>query len=106
MTNVPPAQDPASRGSSLPARTGGSLGPVVGGLLLDLVDLATFGPVGLYGGFVLGGALGWWMAASYGLSRRARVLAALGAAAYSATPATEFIPLGTIAGVLLKWRYS
>ena len=81
----------------------GRLGPIAGGFLLDLVDLATFGPVGLYGGFVIGGALGWWLAGQHGLGRRGRFIGAVLAAVYSATPATEWLPLGTLAGVLLEW---
>jgi hypothetical protein len=77
-----------------------SLGPIAGGFLLDLVDLATYGPLGLYGGFLLGGAAGWWLASRLGLSSRARIAVALAAAVYSATPATEFVPLGTLAGTL------
>jgi hypothetical protein len=73
-------------------------------MLLDLVDLATFGPVGIYGGFLVAGALGWWLAGQYGLAGRNRWLAAGAAAVYGATPATEWLPLGTVAGALLKWR--
>lgn len=90
--------------TSLPERASRTLGPVAAGLLLDLVDLATFGPVGLYGGFLVAGALGWWLARQYGLSGRGRLVVAVVAAAYSATPATEWLPLGTLAGALLKWR--
>lgn len=90
--------------SSVPQRAGAVVGPVIAGMLLDLVDLATFGPVGLYGGFLVGAALGWWLGGQYGLTGRGRLLAAVGAAVYSATPATEWLPLGTIAGALLKWR--
>jgi hypothetical protein len=77
-----------------------SLGPIAGGFLLDLVDLATYGPLGLYGGFLLGGAAGWWLASRLGPSSKARIALALAAAVYSATPATEFVPLGTLAGTL------
>jgi len=89
-----------------PRQSSGVIGPVVAGMLLDLVDFATFGPVGLYGGFVVGAGLGWWLAGLYGLTRRGRLLAAVAAAVYSATPATEWLPLGTLAGALLKWRRS
>jgi len=77
-------------------------GPLLGGMLLDLVDLATFGPAGLYGGFLLGGAAGWWLGHRYGLSGRQRAAMALAAAAYSATPATETLPLGTLVGGLVQ----
>ncbi len=71
-------------------------------MLLDVVDLATYGPAGLYGGFLLGGAVGWWLAGRYGASQRLRIAAAIAAAVYAATPATEFLPLGTLAGVILR----
>lgn len=90
--------------NTIPQRARHAVSPVVAGLLLDLVDLATFGPVGLYGGFLVAAGLGWWLGGQYGLTRRGRFLAALGAAIYSATPATEWMPLGTLAGALLNWR--
>jgi hypothetical protein len=77
-------------------------GPLFGGMLLDLVDLATFGPAGLYGGFLLGGAAGWWLGHRFGLGPRHRTTLALAAAAYSATPATEALPLGTLIGGLVQ----
>lgn len=80
----------------------GRFGPLLGGMLLDVVDLATFGPAGLYGGFILGGAAGWWLGHRYGLGGRHRVTLALAAAAYSATPATEALPLGTLIGGLVQ----
>jgi hypothetical protein len=43
-----------------------SIGPIAGGLILDLVDLATFGPIGLFGGWILGAAVGWWIASHPG----------------------------------------
>ena len=101
MSERGPANDGADE---RPARARGLVGPLLGGVLLDLVDLATFGPVGLYGGFVVGAALGWWLAGEFGLSRRSRLVAAALAAVYSATPATEWLPLGTLTGALLQWR--
>lgn len=84
-----------------------SLGPVLGGLVLDTVDLATFGPVGLYGGFLLGGAVGWWVATLYGFGGARRGLVTGLAALYTGFPGTAFIPLATIVGGLVRvggWR--
>ena len=80
----------------------GRVAAVLAGVLLDLVDLATMGPIGLYGGFVFGAAAGWWAGRELGFTIRARWLCALGGAVYAATPATEFVPLGTLAGALIK----
>lgn len=63
-----------------------ALGPIGGGLILDLLDLATFGPIGWYGGFVVGGLVGWWRAGLYGFPPRARPWIAAGAAVYMAVP--------------------
>ncbi len=73
--------------------------PIVLGLLLDAVDFATMGPLGLYGGFVLGGLAAWWAAREAGLGRRGVWLAAAAGAVYAATPATELMPLGTLIGL-------
>ena len=99
MTSDPPLPDDAKLS---PGRVRRVLGPIVGGMILDLVDLATFGPAGLYGGFVLAALVGWWLGGQAGWSRRGRALFALGAAIYAATPATEALPLGTLVGVLMR----
>ena len=75
---------------------------VLAGMLLDTVDLLTFGPFGLYGGFLLAGAVGWWVAGEFGFEGRTRWLIVAASAVYAATPATEFLPLGTIAGALVR----
>lgn len=74
------------------------MGPFRAGALLDAVDLATWGPIGLYGGFVLGGIAGAWAGRELGLSRRACVLLGVLSALYSMTPATELVPLGMLVG--------
>lgn len=81
-----------------------SLGPVAGGLLLDMVDLATFGPIGVYGGFLLGGAVGWWVATLYGVHGAGRGLITGLAALYTGFPGTAFVPLATVVGGLLRLR--
>lgn len=81
------------------------MGPFGVGALLDAVDLATWGPVGLYGGFVLGGIAGAWAGRELGLSRGRCVALALASALYSMAPGTELVPLGALVGgaaVLLR----
>lgn len=80
----------------------GRLAPVVAGLILDAVDFATMGPIGLYGGFVLGGAAAAWAARQVGLEGRNVWLAACAGAVYAATPATELMPLGTLIGAAVQ----
>jgi hypothetical protein len=84
-----------------PAEPGrrGRLAPVIAGFLLDAVDFMTMGPIGLAGGFVLGGVAAWWAAREMGLRGRGVWVAALAGAVYAATPATELIPLGTLIGL-------
>ena len=80
------------------------LGPIAGGMLLDALDLATFGPVGLWTGLVVGGAAGWLLAPGLGIAPERRWLAALGAGAYCMLPFTAFLPLGTLVGTLVRLR--
>ena len=80
------------------------LGPIAAGFLLDLVDLATYGPIGLWAGLVLGGAAGWLLAASVGVPRSRRLGYALVAGVYCSMPFTEFLPVGTLVGALIRLR--
>jgi hypothetical protein len=75
---------------------------VLAGMLLDGVDFLTMGPMGLAGGFLLGAAAGWWAAREFGFEGRHRWWMALAGAVYAATPLTEFLPLGTLAGALVR----
>lgn len=82
-----------------------ALGPLAGGILLDLADLSTFGPYGL-GGFVIGALVGWWTCSIYDLSRSTRFYLALLAGAYCLFPLTEFLPLATLLSALIRFRGS
>ena len=89
---------------SLSRRLYQALGPLAGGILLDVLDLATFGPVGMYGGFVIAAALGWWISSLYELSTRMRLVFAALAAVYIAIPFTEILPLATAVSALARLR--
>lgn len=83
------------------APPGGGLGAAAlgSGLLLDLADLITFGPIGLWTGGLLGAALGWLIAPRIGFAVRRWVPAAL-AGLYLMTPGTALLPLaGLLVGV-------
>ncbi len=81
-----------------------ALGPVLSGLVLDMLDLATFGPIGLVSGLVIGGAAGWYLAGSHGVAAGQRWLWALAAGAYCTTPFTEFFPCATLLGAVVRYR--
>ena len=57
-----------------------TIGPIAAGLLLDLVDLASFGPVGVVPGLAIGGGLGWVLSGVYGYSSSVRPIIAIAAA--------------------------
>ena len=80
------------------ARLNRAFGPVVAGLIIDLVDLATFGPIGLVLGLPIGGAAGYWMGRTLGLNKKASLLCALAAGIYCTLPGTELLPLATLVG--------
>ena len=74
---------------SLLVRLHRALGPIAGGLILDFVDLVTFGPLGLLGGFMLGGVAAWWITSIYRLSPIKRVIFVVLAMFYTAAPLTS-----------------
>ena len=100
----PPPSEPECGRESLLTRLHRALGPLAGGLILDFVDIATFGPVGLLGGFVVGGLAGWWVSSIYEFSPRSRLALAALAAVYTAVPLTEPLPLATAISALARFR--
>ncbi|MCA9741816.1 MAG: hypothetical protein H6695_17625 [Deferribacteres bacterium] len=78
--------------------------PIISGLLIDIIDFATFGPLGLYGGFVLGAAATYFLCMLQRVPQRQSIYLAIAAGLYCMTPLTEFIPLGTALGAYLAWR--
>lgn len=83
-----------------------AFGPILGGLILDFVDLATFGPLGLILGPILGALVGWWIASIYNFSRAGRIVAVILSAVYCAFPFTGVIPLGTIISATARFLKS
>lgn len=81
-----------------------ALGPIAGGILLDTIDLATFGPIGLYAGWLIGLTVGWWMASIYEFGFYGKVVFATFAAIYLTLPMTEFIPVATIVSAIARFR--
>jgi len=88
---------------SLAWRLHRALAPIGAGIVIDLVDLSTFGQMGLVLGFPLGAAAGAWMGFSLGLKRKFIVVLALASGIYCMIPGTEFIPVATIAGACIRF---
>ena len=83
-----------------------TIGPVMAGFIIDVVDFATFGPVGLVLGLPVGGAAGYWMGRTLGLSKQACLYCALAAGVYCTIPFTELLPLGTMVGAYARYQQS
>jgi len=81
-----------------------ALGPLAAGMILDAVDLITFGPAGLALGLPVGALAGYWLATSLRLSQNTSLLCAALAAVYCTIPGTEVLPLGTLVGALLRFE--
>ena len=96
------AEAEAERVDSSPRPTRSSLGPVFAGLLLDMADFATWGPLGLKIGLLVGAVAGWLLAPSFGVPPQRRWLCALVAGVYCMLPFTAFLPLGTVLGALVR----
>ncbi len=96
--------DDGEKKESLILRVHRFLGPLAGGYILDAVDLASYGPLGI-GGLFVGALAGWWVSFAYPtLSTRWRLLGALFAGVYCMTPFTEFVPLATIVAVISRLK--
>lgn len=78
--------------------------PILGGVILDCADLATYGPAGLYTGMIVGCTLGWFISEYYDYSKKGRVVFAILAGVYCTAPGTFFLPLATLSAVL-GWHH-
>jgi len=74
--------------------------------MLDLLDFATFGPIGLWAGLVVGGLGGYFLAASMGVQPKRRLTYAAVAGVYCMLPFTAFVPLATLLGTVIRLRES
>jgi hypothetical protein len=72
-------------------------------MLLDAVDLATFGPLGLWVGFVLGSLTGWFLAESLGFKRGNRWMGGVLGGLYCMLPGTSVLPVATIVTALREF---
>lgn len=85
-------------------RANRAFGPILAGLVIDVVDFATFGPIGLVLGLPLGGLAGYWMGRALGLSTRGARWCALAAGLYCMLPGTEIFPLATLVGAFVRFK--
>lgn len=76
--------------------------PLLAGGLIDAVDLATFGPVGLSLGLLAGGLVGWWLAPFLGFAPNRRWLGSLLSGMYCMTPFTSVLPLASLTAGLAR----
>ncbi len=81
-----------------------ALGPLAGGIILDTLDLATFGPFGLAVGWLVGFTVGWWIASLNDFGSWGRLGFALMSALYLTVPWTEVLPLATTVSALARYR--
>ncbi len=78
--------------------------PICGGIMLDFLDLTTFGPIGIYAGFLLGFIIGYQLCPIFGLHNgKKRLVWACVTGIYFTIPGTEYLPIATI-GILLLTR--
>lgn len=80
------------------------IGPVLAGVLLDLVDFATYGSIGLRVGAVVGALAGYFLAISMGVEPKRRFPYAAAAGVYCMLPFTAFLPLATVLGTAVRLR--
>lgn len=79
--------------------------PLLAGLVLDLADLVTFGPLALYFGLVVGTAVGWWLVGLHGIRQpSSRWLWAGVGGLYCMLPMTEWVPAATLVSAALVFR--
>jgi hypothetical protein len=98
-----PAAAPATPRPSFSRRLQRALGPVLGGMILDLADLATPLGVGMKAGFLVGPIVGFWVASIYGFALPWRITLAALAGIYCAIPGTELIPVATLLGAAVRF---
>lgn len=77
------------------------LGPVFGGLALDLGDVITAGPIGMFAGWLGGPLVAAWIGALYQLRWRERIALMVISAIYYTLPFTEILPLATVTALLM-----
>ena len=99
-----PAEMNAPQPDNLWFRLESAFGPIIAGILIDIMDLSTFGPIGIFSGMLVGGALAYWICHIYAIPMKQRWIWVMLAGGYCTIPMTEFIPIATIAGAYVRYR--
>jgi hypothetical protein len=101
-------QEPAPKEdvSKVLKRANRAFGPIAAGIIIDVIDFATFGPIGFILGLPVGGLAGFWMGRCLGLSKIASFYCAIAAGIYCTIPFTELIPLATMVGAYVRFKES
>ena len=81
-----------------------TFGPLAGGVILDAADLITMGPIGIFGGMIVGSAVGWWVSSIYQYSKQSRLIWAAISGIYCMMPFTAVLPLATIVSAVGRFR--
>ena len=79
-----------------------SLGPIGVGLILDALDIATVGPIGIYLGFIIGFCFIYFLLKKKRVSKNLKIILSIISGLYLSIPGTSILPLATIAGIILK----
>jgi len=87
-------------------RVNRAFGPIMAGIIIDVIDFATFGPIGFILGLPVGGLAGFWMGRCLGLSKIASFYCAIAAGIYCTIPFTELFPLATLVGAYVRFKES
>jgi len=80
-----------------------ALGPLAAGIMLDVLDLATFGMVGIFIGALVGAYAGWVIGEFEGLNKDGRTTLACCAAIYMMIPMTEPLPIATAFSLIARF---
>ncbi len=80
-----------------------ALMPLFIGMLVDMVDLATLGPIGMAWGWLIGGVGSFVVCSIYNVKLKIKVITSILIGLYCSMPGTSFLPLATVLSVLWKW---
>ena len=87
-------------------RTQRAIGPIAAGMILDAGDLMTFGPLGIYAGFLVGSTVGFWLTGMYGFKTPARLFWSCVAGIYCTAPFTEVFPIATLISATHRFAHA
>jgi hypothetical protein len=93
-------EDPRRPSPGTAKRAQRAFGPILAGVFLDFMDLATLGPLG----FLMGAGAGFWLGSVFDLPLSRRVLIALASGWYCMMPGTRLVPLATLLGAYIRFR--